>query len=170
MALVHLAPLRPLRARSPFSHIPRLHSRRPDAKPFACCPHMQRLIGLSETAAASPRCRWGCASRSAGSCWPRSEVVRTLGHLGPVAGKPVPVPAQRGAAPQIAPIEAARDQLTAHPGTRVALIPVLVVGPVPRTGLGAAPPVGVNVRHFFPFLRLLIARPRAGLPPVLGIW
>ena len=66
---------------------------------------------------------------------PRSDVVRPLGHLGPMAAEPFGVPLQRGAAPEVSAVEATRHQLAAYPGTGMAGIPFPVILAIPRTRL-----------------------------------
>lgn len=69
---------------------------------------------------------------------PRSDVVRPLGHLGPMAAEPFGVPLQRGAAPAVAAVEATRHQLAAYPGTGMAGIPFPVILAIPGTRLSPA--------------------------------
>ena len=88
---------------------------------------------------------------------PRSDVVRPLGHLGPMAAEPFGVPLQRGAAPEVAAVEATRHQLAAYPGTGMAGIPVPVILAIPRTRLSPAPPVGID--HLSPLFDGTVVAP-----------
>src|SRR6476661_4545699 len=84
--------------------------------------------------------------RQRGHAARRSDVVRTLGHLGSMLAEPFGIPVQRRAAPAGAAVEAAGHQLATYPGTRVRGVPVLVVVPVPVTGLGVSGPVGADLQ------------------------